>query len=141
MLYLLCSGANNMPTETVEAPPSKIVDHKPAVADTTTLLLRQPVTTTVPARPVLATSLLEMNRMGRPRRGVDYIVSLIFHSALLALLLVVPLYFAQGLHMNQCATTFRVAPPPPPPPLPQLRKSRHNGLGRQSPKARSSAQP
>jgi len=107
-----------MPTETVEAPPSKIVDHKPAVADTTTLLLRQPVTTTVPARPVLATSLLEMNRMGRPRRGVDYIVSLIFHSALLALLLVVPLYFAQGLHMNQFATTFLVAPPPPPPPPP-----------------------
>jgi len=125
-----------MPTETLEASPSKMTGQERLVstvlAERTTGPLRQLVETSTPARPVFATALLEMNRMGRPRRSVDYIFSLIFHSALLALLLVLPLYFAQGLHTNQFATTFLVAQPlllrPLLPPL--RRKFGHNGLQR-----------
>lgn len=111
-----------MPTETVEAPPSKTVGERhPVAADLAKGkigLLREPPARNTPARPIFAASLFEMDPMRRPRRSVDYIFSLIFHSALLAILLVLPLYFTQGLNKKQFATTFLVAPPPPPPPPP-----------------------
>jgi protein TonB len=37
------------------------------------------------------------------------------HSALIALLLLIPLYFTEGLNLTELTTTFLVAPPPPPP--------------------------
>lgn len=64
---------------------------------------------------VFAGALLDANALRRPKRAADYALSLIIHGGLIAVLLLLPLYFTQGLHVNQLSSTFLVAPPPPPP--------------------------
>lgn len=48
---------------------------------------------------------------------MDYTFSLIFHFAILAALLLLPIYFTQSLNMSLLTATFLFAPPPPPPSL------------------------
>jgi len=106
-----------MPTETLNAPPrAKQAPVSTVRVEGNLRPLRESRAPSAPSRSVFAASLLEMNPMGRPRRTADYIFSAIVHLAILALLLIVPLIFTQGLNMGQFMTTFLVAPPPPPPP-------------------------
>jgi len=64
----------------------------------------------------LSAGMLENNRMTRPRRLIDFIVSGLAHSALVALILLIPLFFTNAMGLTHMETTYLVAPPPPPPP-------------------------
>jgi protein TonB len=107
-----------MSTTTLNLPPSKTsLKQTPMPADAIKSL-RASLADSAPPSPVFAASLLEMNHMGRPRRTADYVFSLSMHLAVIALLLLLPLLFTQGLDVGRFMTTFVVAPPPPPPPPP-----------------------
>jgi protein TonB len=105
-----------MSTTTLNLPPSKTSPKRTPMPADAIKPLRTSLADSAPPRPVFAASLLEMNHMGRPRRTADYVFSLSMHLALLALLLLLPLVFTQGLDVGRFMTTFVVAPPPPPPP-------------------------
>jgi periplasmic protein TonB len=107
-----------MSTTTLNLPPSKTSVKRIPMPAGAPKPLREPLADSAPPRPVFAASLLEMNHMGRPRRTADYVFSLSMHLAVLALLLLLPLVFTQGLDVGRFMTTFVVAPPPPPPPPP-----------------------
>jgi protein TonB len=62
--------------------------------------------------------MLENNRMKRPKRPVDIVVSLVGHVLLVAIAILLPLYFSDAVHLQQMETTYLVAPPLPPPPPP-----------------------
>jgi protein TonB len=63
--------------------------------------------------------MLENNRIKRPKRAIDVLVSAAGHSFLLALAILLPLYFSDAIDLHQMETTYLVAPPlPPPPPAP-----------------------
>jgi len=66
----------------------------------------------------LAAGMLENNRMKRPKRAIDLLVSLAGHGLLLALAILLPLCFSNAIDLRQLTTTYLVAPPPPPPPAP-----------------------
>ncbi len=66
----------------------------------------------------LSDSMLENNRMTRPKRAIDLVVSMAGHGFLLALAILLPLYFSNAIDLRQLTTTYLVAPPPPPPPAP-----------------------
>jgi len=54
----------------------------------------------------------------KPRTWVDFVVSVLGHSLVVAVLILLPLYFTQAISMPQFEKTLLVAPPPPPPPPP-----------------------
>src|SRR6266705_169425 len=54
----------------------------------------------------------------KPRTWMDFVVSVLGHSFLVALLILLPLYFTQAIKMPQFEKTLLVAPPPAPPPPP-----------------------
>jgi protein TonB len=56
----------------------------------------------------------------KPRSFWDFLVSVLGHSFVVALLILLPLYFTDAINMHQLQNTFLVAPPPPaaPPPPP-----------------------
>jgi protein TonB len=63
--------------------------------------------------------MLENNRMNRPKRAINLLVSVAGHGLLLALAILLPLYFSKAIDLHQMETTYLVAPPsPPPPPAP-----------------------
>ena len=67
----------------------------------------------------LSAGLLENNRMKRPKRAIDVLVAVAGHGLLLALAILLPLYFDNAIDFHQMETTYLVAPPlPPPPPAP-----------------------
>jgi protein TonB len=67
----------------------------------------------------LSAAMLENNRMKRPKRAIDFLVAVSGHGLLLALAILLPLYFNNAIDFHQVETTYLVAPPlPPPPPAP-----------------------
>jgi protein TonB len=67
----------------------------------------------------LSAGMLENNRMKRPKRAIDLLVSVAGHGLLLALAVLLPLYFSDAIDLHQMETTYLAAPPlPPPPPAP-----------------------
>jgi periplasmic protein TonB len=62
--------------------------------------------------------MLENNPMKRPKGAVDIVVSLVGHVLLVAIAILLPLYFSDAMHLQQMETTYLVAPPLPPPPPP-----------------------
>ncbi len=69
-------------------------------------------------RPLLADAILETERGARGKRAVHTGVALAFQVAIVALLLVVPLLFTQGLDLYQFSRMMLVAPLPPAAPPP-----------------------
>jgi protein TonB len=69
----------------------------------------------------LSAGMLENNRMKRPKGAIDFFLSLAGHSLLVAIALLLPLYFSDAIDLHQMETTYLVAPPlPPPPPAPAV---------------------
>ena len=54
----------------------------------------------------------------KPRTWMDFVVSVLGHSLVVAVLILLPLYFTQAINMPQFEKTLLLAPPPPPPPPP-----------------------
>jgi protein TonB len=63
-------------------------------------------------------TLLEMSTTRPKKRVVDFIVSMFAHTAVLAVLILLPLYFTEAIDLKHFTQTLLVAPPPPPPPPP-----------------------
>jgi periplasmic protein TonB len=78
------------------------------------------------ARPnrVFAEALLENSTARQRRSPMDWAISFFIHFAILFSLLLLPLYFSQGIDMKRLETTLLVAPLPPmapaPPPPPSV---------------------
>lgn len=54
----------------------------------------------------------------KPRTFWDFLVSVLGHSFVVALLILLPLYFTNAINIRQLQNTMLVAPPPPAPPPP-----------------------
>jgi protein TonB len=70
---------------------------------------------------VFAEAILENSSARQKRHPLQWAVSLGAHAGILILLLLMPLYFSQGLNLQRLNATLLVAPPPPaaaPPPPP-----------------------
>jgi periplasmic protein TonB len=72
---------------------------------------------TPPRRDWLCEALLEASPTRPKRRATDVLVSVVFHTAILAAVVLLPLYATQSLDLKHFTTTL-LAPPPPPPPAP-----------------------
>src|ERR1700691_233477 len=82
-----------------------------------------PPTNVAAQQDLLAEAMLERSSTRQKRHPLKWAFSLGAHAAVLGLLLMVPLYFSQGLDMHRLNMTLLVAPlppspaaPPPPPP-------------------------
>src|ERR1700688_2003829 len=69
---------------------------------------------------VFAEALLDDSTPRRRGSPMDWAVSFFIHFAILLLLLLLPLYFSQGIDMKKLETTLLVAPMPPMAPAPPL---------------------
>lgn len=80
-----------------------------------------PSPTVAPVRDVFAEAMLEQSSTHRRRSPLDWAVSLAIHAGVVAVLVMLPLYFTTGLDIQKLNLTFLAAPPsaptPPPPPL------------------------
>src|SRR5919108_3056183 len=65
-----------------------------------------------------ADGMVENFHLRKPRTFWDFLVSVLGHSFVVALLILLPLYFTDAFHVKQLQNTFLVAPPPPAPPPP-----------------------
>lgn len=81
----------------------------------------------------LADGMVGNFRMKRQRgKAVDVLVSIVGHSLVVAILILVPLLYTNAISMPQFEKTLLVAPPPPPPPpavvhvMPRVRQSFFN---------------
>ena len=78
---------------------------------------------------VFSEALLEQSTVRQRRSPMDWAVSFSIHIAILVLLLLLPLYFSQGIDMKRLETTLLVAPLPPmapaPPPPPSVAREVH----------------
>ncbi len=63
-------------------------------------------------------ALLELSTTRPGRRTRDFMVSLLVHTLVLTLVILVPLVYTETIDLNAFTRTFLVAPPPPPPPPP-----------------------
>jgi len=70
-----------------------------------------------PFRPIFSYSLLEVSTMASRRRTGSALVSLVFQTLIVGVLILLPLWFTDVLP-NQQLTMLLVAPPPPPAPPP-----------------------
>jgi protein TonB len=77
-----------------------------------------PATQVVAKRDVLAEAMLERSSTRQKRHPLKWAVSLGAHAVVLVLLLLMPLYFSQGLDMQRLNMTLLVAPLPPAAPTP-----------------------
>jgi periplasmic protein TonB len=70
-------------------------------------------------RDVFAEAILEESSSHQRRSPLDWALSFGIHAAVLAVLLVLPLYFTKGLDVQKIDLTFLALPPagPPPPPM------------------------
>ena len=81
-----------------------------------------PPTQVAAKQDILGEALLERSSTRQKRHPLKWGVSLVAHAAVLFLLLLMPLYFSQGLDLQRFNMTLLVAPlppaaaPPPPPP-------------------------
>jgi protein TonB len=73
--------------------------------------------TYTPFRPIFSHSLLEVSSMASRRRTGSALVSVIFQTLIVGVLILLPLWFTEVLPAQQL-TMFLVAPPPPPAPPP-----------------------
>ena len=69
-------------------------------------------------RELFAEALLDMSSTRPPRRSLDFVLSLMVHTILVGLLVMVPLIYTEAIDLRQFIQTFLVAPPPPPQPPP-----------------------
>jgi periplasmic protein TonB len=93
--------------------------HHGAVAKKTSVVL--PPTQVAAQQNVFAEAMLEATSAHQKRHPLKWAVSLGAHVAVLTLLLLLPLYFSQGLDLHRFNTMLLTAPPPPaaaPPPPP-----------------------
>jgi len=69
---------------------------------------------------ILSEAMLETSSTRQKRSPMKWAASFAAHIAVLTILLILPLYFSQGLNLQKLNTTLLVAPPPPaaPPPPP-----------------------
>jgi periplasmic protein TonB len=67
---------------------------------------------------LFAEALLDFSPTRPKRRTFDVVVSFFIHFLVLAVLLLIPLYFTEAIDLKQFTQTLLVAPPPPPPPPP-----------------------
>jgi protein TonB len=74
-------------------------------------------------------ALLENSTVRQRRSPMDWAISFFIHFGILFLLLLLPLYFSQGIDMKRLETTLLVAPMPPmapaPPPPPSIAHAVH----------------
>jgi len=78
-----------------------------------------------PARDVFAEAMLEDTSAHHRRSALDWVMAIGVHGAILAALLILPLYFTTGLNFQKVNLTY-LAPPPPlaaPPPAPMASSS------------------
>jgi protein TonB len=73
-----------------------------------------------PLQDVFAEAMLEDNSAHQRRSPLDWAVSLAVHVAILAVLLILPLYFTAGLDVHKFNLTFLASPPAGPPPAPLI---------------------
>jgi periplasmic protein TonB len=66
-----------------------------------------------PQQRVLAEALLENSTTRQRRRPTDWAISLLLHVGVLSVLILVPLFFTQGIDMRHFETTLLIAPMPP----------------------------
>lgn len=66
----------------------------------------------------LAEGMVENFHLKRPRSFWDFVISILGHSFVVALLILLPLLYTQAINMPQFERTLLIAPPPPPPPPP-----------------------
>ncbi len=66
----------------------------------------------------LSAEMLENNRMTRPKRAFDLFISIMAHTALVGVAILVPLYFSDAIDFTRLERTFLVVPTPPPAPPP-----------------------
>jgi protein TonB len=74
-----------------------------------------------PLHDVFAEAMLQEDSMHQRRNPLDWVASIVLHFAVLAFLLILPLYFTSGFDIQKFNLTFLVAPLPPaaaPPPPP-----------------------
>lgn len=75
-----------------------------------------------PMQNLFAEAILERSSVRQKRSPLKWAVSLVAHAAILVVLVLMPLYFSQGLNLQKLNMTMLVAPlppaaaPPPPPP-------------------------
>jgi len=67
----------------------------------------------------LAAGMLENNQMKRPKGTINF-VSVVAHSLVIAVAILLQLYFSDAVDLHQVETTYLVAPPPPPSAPPSL---------------------
>jgi protein TonB len=80
--------------------------------------------TAEPLHEVFAESILEDASMHQRRSALDWVASIGVHFAILAILLILPLYYSTGLDYHKLNLAFLVAPAMPPgPPPPPLRSA------------------
>jgi protein TonB len=96
-----------------------IADTKPAAEARAHVVLAPPKVD--PLHEVFAEAMLDDTSAHRRRSAFDWVASIGVHFAILAMLLIMPLYFTAGLDSHKLNLTF-LAPPampaaPPPPPL------------------------
>ncbi len=72
---------------------------------------------------VFAEAMLQEDSMHRRRNPLDWVASIVAHFAVLASLLILPLYFTSGLNIQRFNLTFLVAPLPPAAPPPPMAPS------------------
>ena len=63
-------------------------------------------------------AMLELPSQHERRNPLEWVFSLIFHAALIAALIITPLYFTQAIDLKALQNTWLVVPPPPAPPPP-----------------------
>jgi periplasmic protein TonB len=63
-------------------------------------------------------AMLELPSQHERRNLLEWLFSLIFHAALIAALIITPLYFTQAIDLKALENTWLVVPPPPAPPPP-----------------------
>lgn len=66
----------------------------------------------------LAAGMVGNFHLKKPRTIWDFLVSVLGHGFVVAILILLPLYFTQAINIKQLQNTFLVAPPPPAPPPP-----------------------
>lgn len=72
----------------------------------------------VPVQDLFKSSLIEKNQMKSGSRPTQVFVSVVFHVIVIAMPILLSLYYTDTINLKQFTATLLVAPPPPPPPPP-----------------------
>src|ERR1700739_1350822 len=69
-----------------------------------------------PEQHLFEDTMLDRPQMAQPKRLADMAVAFVFQGLLIAILVLVPLYFTEAIDLGAYNTTYLAAPPPPPAP-------------------------